>query len=131
MKRKTAQEWSDLVRRWQRSGETAKAFGARAGVSPGQLSWWRWHLKRGPQAKVAAVASSRALVKAPSSPVLEFLPVRLPAPTTVCEVPCGHEPTRGLEIVLTNGRVVRVPGAADAAQLAWVLAAAEASDPQC
>lgn len=130
MKRKTAQEWSDLVRRWQRSGETARDFGARQGVSPGQLSWWRWHLKRGPKAKPAAVATSRALVKAPPSPVLEFLPVRLSA-ATVIEATCRDEPPRGLEVVLTNGRVVRVPGLGDAAQLVWVLAAAEASEPQC
>lgn len=131
MKRKTAQEWSDLVCRWQRSGETARAFGARVGVSSEQLSWWRWHLKLGPKAKPVADASSRALVKAPRSPTLEFLPVRLPVAATVIEATCRNEPTCGLEVVLTNGRVVRVPGAADAAQLAWVLAAAEASDPRC
>ena len=115
MKRKTAQEWSDLVRRWQRSGETAKAFGARAGVSAGQLSWWRWHLKRGPKTKSSAVASSRALVKAPSSPVLEFLPVRLPDPTTVCEVPCGHEPTRARDRAHEWPRGAR-PGCSEARQ---------------
>lgn len=131
MKRKTAQEWSDLVRRWQRSGETARDFGARQGVNPGQLSWWRWHLKLGPKAKVAGGASSKALVKAPPSPVLEFLPVRLSAAATVIEASCRDDPPHGLEVVLTNGRVVRVPGLGDAAQLVWVLAAAEASDPQC
>lgn len=43
--RRTHREWARLVRKWQRSGETARAFGASHGVNPRTLTWWKWRLR--------------------------------------------------------------------------------------
>ena len=42
--RRTAGDWSKLVAMWKRSGLSAPVFGAREGVSPRSLYWWRWKL---------------------------------------------------------------------------------------
>lgn len=43
-KRRTAQEWSTVVERWQQSGLAAKDFAAAEGLVASTLSWWKWHL---------------------------------------------------------------------------------------
>jgi hypothetical protein len=35
-----------LVRRWRRSGQTAREFAESAGVNAGTLAYWAWRLKR-------------------------------------------------------------------------------------
>lgn len=42
--RRTHREWARLVRKWQRSGQPALAFGAAHGVNPRTLTWWKWRL---------------------------------------------------------------------------------------
>lgn len=42
--RRTHREWARLVRKWQRSGATARAFGATHRVNPHTLAWWKWRL---------------------------------------------------------------------------------------
>jgi hypothetical protein len=42
--RRTHREWARLVRKWQRSGQSARAFGAAHGVNPRTLTWWKWRL---------------------------------------------------------------------------------------
>ena len=37
--------WAGLVRRWRRSGQTAREFGESAGVNAGTLAYWAWRLK--------------------------------------------------------------------------------------
>jgi transposase len=46
MARASRQEWAKRVARWQRSGLTAKAFAAQAGLSAQSLSFWKWKLSR-------------------------------------------------------------------------------------
>jgi hypothetical protein len=46
-RRRSAKEWAGLVRKWQRSGQTAARFSARHGLRAASLVWWRWRLKRG------------------------------------------------------------------------------------
>jgi transposase len=38
--------WAGLVRRWRRSGQTAREFAESAGVNAGTLSHWAWRLSR-------------------------------------------------------------------------------------
>ncbi len=38
--------WAGLVRRWRRSGQTAREFAESAGVNAGTLAYWVWRLKR-------------------------------------------------------------------------------------
>jgi|GEM_PF-1299264 hypothetical protein len=42
--RRTHCEWARLVRKWQRSGQSARAFGAAHRVNPRTLTWWKWRL---------------------------------------------------------------------------------------
>lgn len=42
--RRTHCEWARLVRKWQRSGQSARAFGEAHGVNPHTLTWWKWRL---------------------------------------------------------------------------------------
>ena len=42
--RRTHREWARLVRQWQRSGKTARAFGDERGVNANTLSCWKWQL---------------------------------------------------------------------------------------
>jgi len=45
-KRRTASDWAGLVEAWKRSGRGGVEFAASAGVSAGQLRWWKWHLAK-------------------------------------------------------------------------------------
>jgi hypothetical protein len=92
------------VQRWQQSGLTAEQHGRREGLDPRQLRWWKWSLqKRAATAEGASVTS--------------FLPVRVVAAPTAAP--------SAIEIVLGNGRLVRVLGPVDPDLLAAVLEAAE------
>jgi transposase len=104
-RRKTsAAQWAERVQRWQQSGLTAEHFGRREGFDPRQLRWWKWSLGKRAAGAGASVAS--------------FLPVRVvPAAPTA--------PPSAVEIVLGNGRRVRVLGPVDSDVLAAVLEAAE------
>jgi hypothetical protein len=42
--RKTHHQWSRLVAKWRRSGESAGAFADAHGVLEGTLRWWAWKL---------------------------------------------------------------------------------------
>jgi hypothetical protein len=95
------QFWRQLIRRWQRSGQTIRDFCAAAHVSePSFYSWRRVLSQRDrDQAKVAHRAPRRRRDKAAVAPdpLPAFLPVTVLPP-----------PAATLEIVLGNGRVVRL-----------------------
>ena len=99
MARSTRADWERRVRRWRRSGLKREEFAAQEGVKPTTLGWWAWALQRG---------VSTALVKRDA-----FVEV------TAGEVPALVD--ERIEIVLENGRVVRVPAAFDDAHLGRVL----------
>jgi transposase len=103
----TRAEWSEWVERWQKSGLSAEEFGAREGIKPKQLGWWRWKLRS----------------SAPA-PEVRFLPVHVLDPPGS---PAGAGAT--LEVALPNGRVVRVPPGFNAAMLERVLSIASEGGP--
>ena len=108
----TRAEWAKRVERWQKSGLSAEAFGARERLKAKQLYWWRWKLH------------SLPLEASSSPPPPQFLPVQVKDPTAP---PAGAGVA--LEIALPNGHVVRVPPGYDPWMLERVLAIASEGGP--
>lgn len=112
----TAAGWARRVERWKRSGLTAAEFGAREGVEGKQLSWWKWHLSR----RAAGETPLRRLDGASRrAPPLSFVPAR------VVDGAAPPPADGRVEIVLGNGRVVRLTGAVDDAVLVQALRVAD------
>lgn len=101
-KRESRAVWERRLVRWEKSGLTRVEFARREGVNPSTLGWWRSTLRK-----------DEAL------PEVSFVEVTVP------ERPLMKSPP--IEVVLTNGRTVRVPPAFDAGELARVLAVAESA----
>ncbi len=91
------------MRRWRASGKSQSEFCRGLGIPPQRLHYWRQRLAEDDQAT--------------SAPEQHFVAVRVREAVVVREA---------IEIVLTNGRVVRVQGAVDGALLRQVLAVTEA-----
>jgi len=103
----TRSEWSERVKRWDRSGLDAAEFARREGLKVKQLSWWRWKLRY-----------------SEPSPEPRFLPVRvLTSSPSLAATP--------IEIALANGRVVRVRPGFDPATLERVLVIAAEEEVSC
>ena len=92
-----------LVRRWRASGKSQSEYCRGVGIAPQRLHYWRQRLAEDDQ-------------DAPA-PEQHFVAVRVLEAVVVREA---------IEIVLTNGRVVRVRGAVDGELLRQVLAVTEA-----
>jgi transposase len=110
----TRADWAKRVERWEKSGLSAEAFGARERLKAKQLYWWRWKLRSSPPES------------APSAPPLRFLPVHV---KDVDATTPSAGASVALEIVLCNGRVVRVAPGYDPAMLERVLAIASEGGP--
>lgn len=100
--RRSAAEWTDLVRAWEQSGLSQAAFAEREGVHVGTFGTWAWRLgaKRSKPAHVG---------KGPTPSV--FVPVRVRvgktqtgASVTTAVKSCILET---VEVVLSNGRSIR------------------------
>jgi transposase len=110
----TQKTWAERITRWEQSGQTAKVFAAQEGVSAQSLSWWKWKLG---QEATDEKAARRAQVVPLSFVRLE---------PTACEDASEALP---LEVVLTDGRVVRVPSRFDAQALRRLVVALEGTEP--
>jgi hypothetical protein len=64
-RRRKAAEWKRLVEDWRASGESAEAYGARAGVRAKTLAWWSSELAR----------RGRVTKPVERAPAVTFLPV--------------------------------------------------------
>jgi transposase len=112
----TAQEWAARVERWQRSGLSAPEIGRREGFDGRQLTYWKWRLgQKSKRATPKKAARKQGKPKRARAKAAGFVPVKLP---TTAAAPA-------LEIMLSNGRTVRVPSGCDGTWLAEVLAAAD------
>lgn len=94
-----------------RSGLSIEAYGRAQGISPQRLYWWRKRLRdqraeRGPSDSTALVAVPKAMsfVELAAEPELHLAPI---------------------EVVLANGRIVRVPSSFDDGALLRVLSVAD------
>lgn len=108
MARASAVEWSRRVRRWRKSGLSAKEYAAKVGLNASTLTYWSWRLNAEERAKVEEATASDhvgALVE------LEITPVATSAP---------------IEITFA-GMEVRVPSGADEGTLAMVVRVLEAT----
>ncbi len=96
-------QWRRWIALWQHSGSSVAAFCARHHLAPASFYAWRRTLER------------RAALPTP------FVPVQLVA---------GPAPASPLEVVLADGRVVRVGPGFDAATLRQLLAVLR-EQPSC
>lgn len=115
--------WKERLERWAKSGVGAEQFAVREGVKPAALKWWRWRLggedrKKGPEPTAVATASPTPPQRVGARPVfVEVEAASTPAPTESARY----------EVVLGNGRVVRVPVGFSDGELARVLVIAESA----
>jgi transposase-like protein len=122
--------WEEAMRRWQESGQSARAFCRNEGVRESAFYFWRRELAQRshrteathgarPQASpVTTVSHSSERASPRHSSVPSFLPVRV-----VEDV--AAEATSDVEIILAHGRTVRVRSGFDRQTLADVLAVLE------
>ena len=109
--------WRHLLRQWRRSGRTVRDFCAEQAVSvPSFYAWRRTIADRDQQA--SGTSSPAGEDRAADLPV--FVPLR------VLATPAGT----ALELVLAQGRVVRMPAGFDSASLRQLLAILE-ERPSC
>lgn len=104
--------WRQVVRRWQRSGRSVRAFCAAECVSEPSFYAWRRELTRRDEAAATEITPT-------------FVPVQVRA---VAEVEAASVPA--IDVVLSNGRRLRVPAGFDPAMLRQLLAVAEET-PAC
>ena len=104
--------WRQVVRRWQRSGLSVRAFCAAESVSEPSFYAWRRELARRAEAAATEVSPT-------------FVPVHVRADA---EVESASVPP--IDLVLSNGRRLRVPAGFDPAMLRRLLAVAEET-PAC
>jgi transposase-like protein len=128
--------WEEAVRRWREGGQSVRDFCRGESLQESTFYFWRRELtRRGQKAKAgngsrpqvrpmtaASMSSRPARRRGPGSPP------RGPAPSFLPVHVVEHgvaEATRGVEIVLSQGRVVRVRAGFDRQTLVDVLAVLE------
>ncbi len=67
-------EWVKRVERWQDSGLTAKEFAADLAVSPNNLTFWKWQLRREQSTPDAAAKEMKPVVKVTEPRFLQLVP---------------------------------------------------------
>jgi transposase len=107
-KRRSEEQWREIVGRWRASGQSAREFAAHEGVVAGTLSWWGNRLKTGTPHRARDARSKRPA----------FAPLRV---TSSSSTGAGGR----IEVVTPGGIVVRVIGAVSEAELAVVLRAVQ------
>jgi transposase len=99
--------WRQVLARWRRSGLSVRAFCRAQGVNEPRFYWWR--------RKLGQVD--------PKTPV--FVPVHVVTEET------SEPATRGIEVVLTNGRCLRVGPGFDPHTLVTLVDLLEARGSSC
>jgi transposase-like protein len=97
-------QWRRWMAQWRTSGLSVSAFCARHGLSPANFYAWRRTLER----RAAAPAA--------------FVPVHVVADTAHVVADTAQTPVSALELVLAEGRSVRVAPGFDAVTLRQLLA---------
>jgi hypothetical protein len=122
--------WEEAMRRWKESGQSVRAFCRNEGVRESAFYFWRRELaqrshrteaahRSRPEASPVITASHLSERASPQrSSVPSFLPVRVVEDAAT-------EATGGVEIILAEGRTVRVRSGFDRQTLADVLAVLE------
>ena len=112
--RRSRAEWVEEVRRWRGSGQSGAEYARERGIHAGTLAGWASKVRDSMGAKPVSRDQRRSM----------FVPVQVaPVPAAVL-AKAGVE--RGeVEVVLRNGRRVRVSGTFDGEAVARLLMIAE------
>jgi hypothetical protein len=110
--RRSRAQWLVEVRRWRRSGKTVADYAEAHDLATSTLTWWARELRGAIEADSAT--------KPERKPAFLAVQVREAA-----ETPKPPSDFIGLEVVLANGRVVRVVGDFDVERVSRLIAAAE------
>lgn len=111
-----ARQMRRVLRRWERSGLTLKAFGERERLAPSTLVWWR-HVFRHARAQ-----------RGVQRPATEANTRRAPAPPSFVERTAEVASlgvAGAVEIFLRSGHVLRVRASVDAVALRTVVSVLE------
>jgi hypothetical protein len=120
--------WREVIARQQRSGDSIRAFCSVNGLGEPSFYWWRRRLA-GLDAKAGGRARRELSTSEPGAPGASrvpgpqtptFVPVRLVTEIEP-DVSSSALPAGTIELVLSEGRCVRLRGPVDAAALATVL----------
>jgi transposase-like protein len=120
--------WEEVLRQWREGGQSVRAFCRAAGLREAAFYWWRRELARRGD-RNAAGDGLRARTATPvSRPVTRVSPRRAPAPAFLpvrVVDPDATATVGSVEILLAEGRAVRVLPGFDRQTLADVLAVLE------
>lgn len=120
--RRKRADWIPEVHRWRASGQGADEYAAAHGLHPRTLAWWARQLEKGDKTEQPKVARREH----PAN----FLPVKI-TDSGVAGVPApAHGGGGEVEVVLLNGRRVRVGSEFQLDALVRLLNAVEAGG-QC
>jgi hypothetical protein len=119
------QQWQMAIQRWQSSGQSVRAFCRQEGLKESAFFFWRRELALPDREDTASQPSSPRASKrrtllpaAPTGSAARFLPVRVVEEAAV-------EATIAVELVLAQGRTIRVRTGFDRQALVEVLAVLE------
>ncbi len=107
-RRRSAQEWREIVDRWGRSGQSARVFATQQHLSKPSLVWWRWRLR------AAGTSSTTAKPKLAFVPVVAA-PPRLPS-SAAGEARWVLETQTGIRLEMSGATALVVDGLAVALQ---------------
>ncbi|MFH1738785.1 MAG: hypothetical protein ABIH23_07235 [bacterium] len=94
--------WRGMVGAWEKSGVTQRAFCEEKGISLSAFCWWRCRFRR-EERESRGAKGGRKRTRKTALPSSSFLPVRIES---------GLLDSLGegvIEVVLRNGRCLRVP----------------------
>lgn len=87
-RRRTADEWREIVERWRSSGRSKEDYAHKLGVSPITLGWWQWKLAGGGPGPTATPGFAEVVVaetayepKPPPDLVVEIGDLRVRVPS--------------------------------------------------
>jgi hypothetical protein len=116
-------QWRKVLAEWAKSGLTQTAFCRERGVSLSAFGWWKGELARR-DAERGSKRKAKRHASGSRGRTTGFLPVRVvgsrESGSAGGQVGLG-DGSAGLEVVLVNGRRVRVGSAVDAELLATVV----------
>lgn len=109
-----ARRWQGIVREWKRSGQSQTEFCRARGINGGTFSWWKRQLASEQPARAHSDRpASRPRAAGPQADFVELHPAGVGAGV--------------YEIVLSGGRLLRVPERFDPQVLSRLIAAVEAA----
>ena len=120
--------WRQVLAAWSGSGQSKVAFCRERGLSPSAFHWWKGELARRDAAQMKHSPRGGAGQHPGEGQASSFVPLRLvasPGHSLVGPASGPASECAGLEVVLANGRRVRVGSGFDAGLLARVVSVLE------